>query len=1003
LAALFLANVVRAQSSTDWLQFNGDQQRSGANYAETTIDSSNVGSLKSVFTFTLANPTDAAPVVLTGVSTSSGVRDLLFINSKDGDFYALDAHTGMEIWSAKAAGGFNNSSPAIDPNRLYVYMPGADGFVHKYDVATGVEVTGGGFPEMITSASGTKIPGALGIATDASGVTRLYGTSSGFGSAPYGSITAIDLATGTQNVFNMVCSNLNLHIAAPGNPGCGNNGGGVWSRSGEVYDPATNLIYVATAEFGAFSPSTHRWSQTLLAINPDATNNNGNPVDSNTPTNYASEISGDIDYGSSNAVVMPDLPGSTVAHVVLMCGKDAQMRLLNANNLSGQGGPGHTGGDLSDTPLPQGGEAFSQFALWHEPSDNSYWVIASSTKGISGLIYTLDSANRPTLLPQWHLTNGWVTSPVVANSIVFAANEAGLVFALDVKTGGQLWSATTPSRHWSSPVVVNGMLYVTSGFTGTGTLSAFGLPSSGSPPNPPTNLAATAVSSSQINLSWTASTTSGVTYSIFRSTTSGFTPSSSNEITSDVSGTTYSDTTGLTASTTYFYLAEAVGSGGTSTKSNQASATTLAGASCTAVPSAPTALSATAASSSQINLNWTASTAGTGCSVAYNVYSSTTSGFTPSTSNQIASNLNSTSFSNTGLAASTTYFYLVEAVDSDGSSGPSNQGSATTQSGGSGGTQIIAINAGGPVEGSFVADEDFSGGATIDHANTINTSKVTNPAPAAVYQSARDAATGAPFSYTIPGFVAGDSYLVRLHFAETFFTTKGSRVFNVSINGTQVLTNFDIVAASGGENIANIQQFTENANSSGQFVISFTSVTNNALISGIEIDSTSSTPPPPSCTTLCIDSGSTTGSAPFVADEDFTSGSTIDHANTINLSEVTNPAPEAVYQSARVGATQASGVGATFSYTISGLTAASSHTVRLHFAETFFTTKGSRVFNVSINGTQVLTNFDIVAAAGGENIANIQQFPVTADASGNITITFTSVTNNALISGIEIN
>ncbi len=77
---------------------------------------------------------------------------------------------------------------------------------------------------------------------------------------------------------------------------------------------------------------------------------------------------------------------------------------------------------------------------------------------------------------------------------------------------------------------------------------------------------------------------------------------------------------------------------------------------------------------------------------------------------------------------------------------------------------------------------------------------------------------------------------MRLHFAETFFTTAGSRVFNVSINGTQVLTNFDILAASGGQNIANIQQFTEPANSSGQFVITFTSVTNNASISGIEID-----------------------------------------------------------------------------------------------------------------------------------------------------------------------
>jgi hypothetical protein len=430
--------------------------------------------------------------------------------------------------------------------------------------------------------------------------------------------------------------------------------------------------------------------------------------------------------------------------------------------------------------------------------------------------------------------------------------------------------------------------------------------------------------------------------------------------------------------------------------------------SCTAAPSLPANLAATAVSASEIGLTWSASTAGSSCSITYNVYRSTTSGFTPGSGNQIASGLTSTSYSDTGLLASTTYYYLVEAVDTAGASAPSNQTSATTSSnGGSGGTcTVICIDSGATAGTSpWDADADFSGGATIDHANTINTSNVTNPAPAAVYQTARDAATqasgvGAPFSYTIPGLTAGTSYLVRLHFAETFFTTTGSRVFNVSINGTQVLTNFDIVAASGGENIANIQQFTEAANASGQMVITFTSVTNNALISGIEIDST--TPPPPSCTSLCIDSGSTTAVSPFVADEDFSGGSTIDHANTINTSKVTDPAPAAVYQSARTGATQPSGVGAPFTYTVPGFTAGSSHTVRLHFAETYFTTTGSRTFNVTINGTQVLTGFDIVKAAGGENIANIQQFTVNANSSGQFVITFTSVVNNALISGIEI-
>jgi len=129
-----------------------------------------------------------------------------------------------------------------------------------------------------------------------------------------------------------------------------------------------------------------------------------------------------------------------------------------------------------------------------------------------------------------------------------------------------------------------------------------------------------------------------------------------------------------------------------------------------------------------------------------------------------------------------------------------------------------------------VADTDFSGGTTINHANTISTTGVTNPAPTAVYQTARVG----NFKYTVPGFVANSSHTVRLHFCETYFSTKGSRTFNVSINGTQVLTDFDIFATSGAKNQALVEQYTENANSSGQYVITFTSVVNQSLISGID-------------------------------------------------------------------------------------------------------------------------------------------------------------------------
>jgi len=244
-------------------------------------------------------------------------------------------------------------------------------------------------------------------------------------------------------------------------------------------------------------------------------------------------------------------------------------------------------------------------------------------------------------------------------------------------------------------------------------------------------------------------------------------------------------------------------------------------------PAAPTGLKAVAGNN-QVSLSWTASSGAS----TYNVKRTLTSSLNYAL---VASGVTATSFTDTTVTNGTTYFYVVSADNTAGESPNSNEASATPTT--TPPPVAIAINAGGPAVSPFAADKDFVGGTTISHANTINTSKVTNPAPAAVYQTARVAATGAPsFTYTIPGFTAGSSHMVRLHFCETFFTTTGSRVFNVSINGTQVLTNFDIVAASGGQNIANIQQFTAPANASGQFVITFTSVTNNALISGIEID-----------------------------------------------------------------------------------------------------------------------------------------------------------------------
>jgi hypothetical protein len=167
--------------------------------------------------------------------------------------------------------------------------------------------------------------------------------------------------------------------------------------------------------------------------------------------------------------------------------------------------------------------------------------------------------------------------------------------------------------------------------------------------------------------------------------------------------------------------------------------------------------------------------------------------------------------------------------------GSSTRISSKSTSGSGGNATVIDINCGGAGVGPFIADTDFIGGATTSVTNTILTTGLTSPAPQAVYQHIRYG----NFTYSFPGLTAGAVYTVRLHFAEQYWTSAGKRTFNVSINGTQVLTRFDIVKTAGGSYVATIQQFSATANRDGQIVIVFDSVVNYAQINGIEIRSMS--------------------------------------------------------------------------------------------------------------------------------------------------------------------
>jgi Domain of unknown function (DUF1929)/Bacterial Ig domain/Fibronectin type III domain len=86
---------------------------------------------------------------------------------------------------------------------------------------------------------------------------------------------------------------------------------------------------------------------------------------------------------------------------------------------------------------------------------------------------------------------------------------------------------------------------------------------------------------------------------------------------------------------------------------------------------------APASSTTQLSLSWAANPAGDNVA-HYNVYRSTTSGFTPGSGNLINSTVTATSFQDSGLTADTTYYYVISATNSAGEGPVSAQASGTT-------------------------------------------------------------------------------------------------------------------------------------------------------------------------------------------------------------------------------------------------------------------------------------------------------------------------------------
>lgn len=461
----------------DWLQFDGTALEGSPGQTQ-AVSRANVRSLRVEWRVQLPFPeiVDGSPVYVGEAVTPDGPVDMLIVTTTAGRLMAVNAHVGHTIWNVDPRPGprWTTSSPAVDPNRQFVYSYALDGYVHKYWLRSGEEVIDGGWPELITlKGQVEKGSSALTIATARNGHSYLYTTIAAYpepgDDGDYqGHLVVIDLESGAQNIFNAACSDKAFHFVENGDDtnDCAHRQSGIWARSGVTYDQETDRIFVTTgngvydADQGGFN-----WGTSIVALRPDGSLDRGAPLDSYTPVNYQNLTDQDLDLSSTAVAILPRTPGTEMPRLGVQSGKDWLLRLVNLNDLSGKGGPRHTGGELQIVKVSQGGEVLTRPATWLDPGSNQSWIFVANTLGISAYSLTVTAAGQPRLVARWRRKDAGA-SPIVVNGVLYYAGD-NVIRALDPRTGDVLWQNRTIAKiHWASPILVNGTLYIadTSGF-----------------------------------------------------------------------------------------------------------------------------------------------------------------------------------------------------------------------------------------------------------------------------------------------------------------------------------------------------------------------------------------------------------------------------------------------------------------------------------------------------------------------------------------------------------
>lgn len=445
--------------SVDWPFFAHDISGSGYNPDETKLTPATVSGLKPKWIFEAEADVSSQPVVVDGV---------VYFGSWDGKEYAVDARTGKKIWDFDC-GSPSRSGAAYDRGTLY--FGDINGRLYSVDAKTGSlnwKQKIDPHPHAVATSSPIIYNGRIyiGVSSHEEGAKLRV---KDYACCTFrGGVAALDAKTGKQIWRFYTIEEEPKKLDQPkGGDSMGPAGGAVWSTVS--IDPATKRVHCTTGN--QYTGKDTGYIDSIIALDMDS----GKVIWHYQATPSDVFVIGCRDCG-------PDFDFGTVPLTFKGAGGK---KLIGAGQKSGWF---HAVDAATGTPAwrTEIGPGSALGGIEFGNATDGERVYAALAHRSGGAIAALDGATGKMLWKTPSPDKKPNYGPIAVtgrgeNRLVFAGSAGGFIRAYDAKDGRIIWEFDTGGAVAGGPTIVDGVLYVGSGYTflrvgkGNNKLYAFGL------------------------------------------------------------------------------------------------------------------------------------------------------------------------------------------------------------------------------------------------------------------------------------------------------------------------------------------------------------------------------------------------------------------------------------------------------------------------------------------------------------------------------------------------